>query len=92
MPPVVTTGGFIFLYPSPMEKYSIVRGQKKRGAVSHVAAQPLSCLYEERVLLLILCVGEEVARGEAYEVVDTTYELRLIALEVEDIDGIGLVG
>ena len=91
MPPVVTTGGFIF-YPLPYREVLYRDGAKKRGAVSHVAAQPLSCLYEERVLLLILCVGEEVARGEAYEVVDTTYELRLIALEVEDIDGIGLVG
>ena len=65
--------------------------QKKRGCVARVGTAP-SCLYEERVLLLILCVGEEVARGEAYEVVDTTYQLRLIALEVKDVDGIGLVG
>lgn len=90
MPPVVTIGGFIFLYPTHFEKHPIVRA-KKEGLCRTWRHSP-SCLYEVWVLLLILCVGEEVARGEAYEVVDTTYQLRLIALEVEDVDGIGRVG
>lgn len=86
--------GLHLFVPHALREASYREG-KKRGAVSHLAAQPLSDRVLYDVGLLLSCrggtSGEEDACGEAGKVLPAIEQHGLITRHIEAVDGIGLV-